>query len=169
MTRWTWTHLNSAIKVQSGQTGPPEVSRSRKPIQRALNPGTAHRGASDQHCTWINRTQLIMWVWTSGTAVSPCSRAHATAHGHTVAPAAGAPQRPCILQGDGWQPGIHTLFLLSVFSSSPGPLFVGVFSFFLSLSLPTLHKRLAAREQAHGCVRGFDACKCALADAESAF
>lgn len=169
MTRWTWTHLNSAIKVQSGQPGPPEVSRPRKPIQPpngvTANTGTPHRGPSYLHCTWIHRTQLIMWVWTSGAAVSPCSRTHATANGHTFIRADAVLQRPGALPGNGWQPGMHTRFLLFFQQPWPPPrrrffLFVCLFSFAM-LNKCWLH--------GSGCVRGSDACKCALTDAESAF
>lgn len=125
--RWTWTHLNSAIKVHWGQTGPPGASRRpRKPIQPpndvTVNTGTSHRGSSYLHCTWINRTQLIVWVWTSGAAVDTPQPAHTPPP--TVTRSTPPPTPFCSGRALYWAKGVtvcHAHAFPAVFPSSSGP------------------------------------------------
>lgn len=126
--RWTWTHLNSAIKVHWGQTGPPGASRRpRKPIQPpndvTVNTGTSHRGSSYLHCTWINRRQLIVWVWTSGAAVDTPQPAHTPPT--TVTRSTPPPTPFCSGRGLSWAMGVtvwHAHAFPAVFPAAPAPL-----------------------------------------------
>lgn len=104
--------------------------------------------------------------------MSPCSCTHATP---PTATRSSPHSRRRFFAAAAHSPGqwvtawhAHAFFLL-FFSSSPGPphsFLVGVFFFFLPF--PTLHK-CWLHGSSSGCVRGFHACICTLAGAESAF
>lgn len=161
--------MNSAVKVQPGHAGPPEVSRPGKPSQPpddvTVNTGTPHRGGNLLSALHMDPSHAVIRVGvdehgrvTLQLHTRHRHRAHVNSRRSRVAAAVRSPGA----MGDSLA---CTRFFLLFFHQPRPPLLLLAGVFF---SLPTLHER-RLHGSSCGCVRGFDACKCALADAESAF